>query len=130
MAIVGAAGPFTNLVLAFVSALLLYAVAYLPAAGQGWAMANLQNSVLINLILAVFNMIPLPPLDGGRVAVGLLPWRYGMVLQRAERYTLVFLMLAMFVLPFLGINLFGWIVGVPVGYLMQLVSLATGVPLS
>jgi Zn-dependent protease len=130
MAVVGAAGPATNLVLAFISALLLYGVPLLPQAGQQWAGANLQNSVLINLILAVFNMIPLPPLDGGRVAVGLLPWRYAMALQRTERYTLVFLMLAMFVLPFLGINLFGWIVGVPVEYLLELVSRATGVPLS
>ncbi len=130
MAVVGAAGPATNLVLAFVSAALLHVVPVLPEAAQDWAAANLQNSVLINLILAVFNMIPLPPLDGGRVAVGLLPWRYAMVLQRAERYTLAFLMLAMFVLPFLGINVFGWVVGVPVGYLMELVALATGVPLS
>lgn len=126
MALVGAAGPATNVVLAVISALLLYAVPMLPVSGQEWTAANLQNSVAINLILAVFNMIPIPPLDGGRVAVGLLPWRYAVSLQKAERYTFPALMIAMFVLPFLGINLFAWIIGVPVDYLMELVYRATG----
>ena len=126
MAIVGAAGPATNLVLAFVSALLIYGVAYLPASAQAWAGENLKNSIQINLILAVFNMIPVPPLDGGRVAVGLLPLRFAMPLMRAERYTLPILMIALFVLPFLHINVFGWVVGLPAYYLERLVLWATG----
>lgn len=130
MAVVGVAGPATNIVLAIISALLIYAVPLIPESGQEWTLANLQNSVVINLILAVFNMIPFPPLDGGRVAVGLLPWRYAVSLQRAERYTFPALMIAMFVLPFLGINVFGWIIGVPVSYLMDLLYQAVGIPLS
>ena len=133
MAVVGAAGPATNIVLAVVSAVLLSiliaTVPLVPGTASQWIALNLNNSVEINLILAVFNMIPLPPLDGGRVAVGLLPLRYGMALQRAERFTLVFLMLAMFVLPMIGLNILGWVVGVPVGYLMDLVYHVTGVPL-
>jgi|SRR5579862_1037306 len=126
MALVGAAGPGTNLVLAVISALLLHLIGFVPHAGQEWLAANLENSVLINLVLAVFNMIPIPPLDGGRVAVGLLPRSLAMPLSRAERYTLPILMVALFVLPVLGINLFGWIVGIPVDFLMQLVYRATG----
>ena len=134
MAVVGAAGPATNIILAILSALILSALlsslTIIPVAARQWIVLNLNNSVEINLILAVFNMIPLPPLDGGRVAVGLLPWRYAIALQRTERYTLVLLMLAMFILPMVGLNVLGWVVGVPVSYLMDLVYHATGVGLS
>ena len=126
MALVGAAGPATNIVLAIISALLIHLVPLLPAAGRQWTEANLENSVLINLVLAVFNMIPIPPLDGGRVAVGLLPRALAMPLARAERYTFPILMLALFLLPMVGFNLFGWIVGIPVDFLMDLLYRATG----
>ncbi len=129
MALVGVAGPATNIVLALISALLRYAVQYLPEAGQQWVDLNLQASVYINLVLAVFNMIPIPPLDGGRVAVGLLPWRYAVALQRTERYTFVVLMIALFVLPYVGVNLFGWIIDVPVRYLMSVIYQGVGIPL-
>ena len=126
MALVGVAGPATNVVLAVISALLIYGIPLLPESGQQWAIANLQNSVIINLVLAVFNMLPFPPLDGGRVAVGLLPRGMAMQLSRTERYTFPVLMLAMFLLPMVGINLFGWVVGVPVDFLMEVVYRATG----
>jgi Zn-dependent protease len=130
MAIVGAAGPATNVVLAILSAVLLLALASTTTITEGssveWVALNLNNFVEMNLILAVFNMIPIPPLDGGRVAVGLLPWRYAVALQRAERYTIVGLMIAVFVLPFVGINLFGWVVGLPVDYLKHLLYQGIG----
>lgn len=98
---VAAAGPATNVLLALLSGWLLHVTPYLSSAGE-WVAENLVNSIQINAALAVFNMIPLPPLDGGRVAVGLLPTSLAIPLARTERYGILILMFLLFVLPYVG----------------------------
>ncbi len=133
MVLVALAGPGTNLALAFISALLFHVVRFMPPMVDSWLFNNLYNSVWLNVILAVFNMLPIPPLDGGRVAVGLLPDSLALPLARTERYGVLIVLGAIFLLPWIGgkigmdLNIFRMLIGEPADYLVSLIMLLTGV---
>jgi len=99
---VAIAGPAINVVLAFISALLLHLTVYLPENLALWVGENLNKSILINVVLAVFNMLPLPPLDGGRVLTGLLPNPYAWRFAQIERYGLFILIGFLLLVPYLS----------------------------
>jgi Zn-dependent protease len=102
MALVAAAGPATNIVLALLAALAFHFVILLPPNVALWVANNLKNALIINVVLAVFNMFPLPPLDGGRIAVGLLPEVMGRSLARLEPYGMTILIGLLIILPLIG----------------------------
>lgn len=111
MVLVAMAGPVMNLLLAVASAgvyvLLIRHLSGMPEVPAGGLrvaepLAHMANlSLHLNIVLAVFNMLPLPPLDGGRVAVGLLPRELGWRLAQLEPYGFLIIM-ALLMTPALG----------------------------
>ena len=102
---VAAAGPAMNIALAILAALAFHLVGYLPVTAAQWAAENLKNALIINVVLTVFNMFPIPPLDGGRIAVGVLPDALAAPLARLEPYGMLILIGVLFILPLLGAQL-------------------------
>jgi Zn-dependent protease len=120
MALVAAAGPAMNIGLAIAAALSFHLIDYLPVTIARWTALNLKNALIINAVLAVFNLFPLPPLDGGRIAVGLLPNVFAKQLARLEPYGMMILIGLLILLPLLGSQL-----GIDLNFVSHVISTAT-----
>jgi Zn-dependent protease len=129
---VALAGPATNIILALAAALAFHGLSLASAGAAQWLADNLRNALVVNVVLAVFNMLPIPPLDGGRVAVGLLPGVLAGALARLEPYGMLILIALLILLPLAGsqfglnLDVISAILRKTTGYVIWLILVVTG----
>ena len=135
MILVALAGPGMNLLLAVLATLVLAGALALgnsgPMSAGGFLASNALNFLLINIFLAVFNLIPLPPFDGGHVVEGLLPPPLAASFKRLGRYSLLILILLLLILPMLSpeLNIVGKAITPIVTAIARLFLGAAGLPI-
>ena len=136
MMLVAAAGPGINLVMAGVSAVLLglllltYDEAIVPSALARFLTANLMNFITINIFLALFNLLPVPPFDGAHIVEGLLPRKLARAFGRLHKWGLLVMIVLIVVLPWLipGFDPVGKFVVPPVEWLTgKYLAIAAGI---
>lgn len=127
MMLVGAAGPAANFVMALAAAvaigLMVRASGDVPPEGAiGFVLRNLANFVMINVFLALFNLIPIPPFDGSHIVEGLLPESLANLYGQLRRFGMLLVILLIVVLPRLvpGFDLVGAVIDAPFEAVMRL----------
>ena len=112
--LVAAAGPMANLLLAIAFVLVGRAGLFLlplDHAFTEWFVMNIRNGVTFSLVLCCFNLLPILPMDGGRIVWSLLPKKYANLYAESEKYGLFVLIGVLFLLPMMGLDLVGWFIG-------------------
>lgn len=113
MGVVALAGPAMNVLLAILFVLvgrLILLVMPLNSLTTLWLIENIKNGIGLSLLLACFNLLPILPMDGGRILVALLPQKLSIKYQETEKYGLFILFGVLFVLPALGIDIVSWFI--------------------
>ncbi len=132
MMLVALAGPGMNLALGLAAAFALagaLALVEAPSAGNLFLLANLENFIVINVFLAVFNLLPIPPFDGGHVVEGLLPRPLARRYAALGRYGFAILIVMLVLLPMLApeANVVRAVVVPPVAALIGLFASLAGI---
>jgi Zn-dependent protease len=121
MILVSLAGPGMNLLLAIAGVLLLAATIALSGGAESgiarFVAFNALNFIYINIFLGIFNLLPIPPFDGGHVVEGLLPRRAARSFRKIGRYSLLVLVVLLLGLPAVGIDVAGRVVSPLVDWL-------------
>ena len=126
MGLVALAGPAANLLLAIAFVLvgrLILLVLPLDAPMTHWLLENIKNGIGLSLILACFNLLPILPMDGGRVVASLLPKNLSIKYQESEKYGLFILFGVLFVLPAVGIDIVSWFIGTLYPFFARLLNI-------
>ena len=130
---VALAGPGINILLASFAALAMHPILpYTTADLPLWVYENLKNALLANIVLACFNMLPILPLDGGRVLTGLLPGRLAARFAGTERYGLLIIMGLAFLVPLIArelgyaVNPLAWVLMPMIQAVYHVLLLVTG----
>ena len=125
MGLVAAAGPFSNLVLAILFVIVGRFASELLPSGRflSWIMRNIRNGIGLSLVIGIFNLIPILPLDGGRILVSILPLKYAIRYQSTEKYGFFILIGVVLFSQVSGIDIIGWFIGTLYPFFAGIVSL-------
>ena len=125
MGLVAVAGPLSNLILAIVFVLILKVCVFILPEGPMllWLAKNLANGIMMSLVLGIFNLLPILPLDGGRILVSVLPLKWATLYQTTEKYGFFILFGVISFSYISGWNVIGWFIGTLYPVFVKIVSL-------